>query len=64
MKNVSMAGPSIMPQKPKLEIPAKMAKKIKSSLIFVGFFTNFSFIHFIIKGFTKLSAKNEITTIE
>lgn len=59
-----MAGPSMMPQKPKLEIPATIAKKIKSSLILVGVLTNFSLIHLIIKGLMSVSATKEITKKE
>ena len=59
-----MAGPKIMPQKPKLDMPASIAKKISNSLILVGVLTSFSFIHFMMSGLMKVSAIIEITTIE
>ena len=55
-----MAGPKIIPQKPKLEIPAIIARKMRSSLIFVGVLTSFSLIHFIISGLMSVSAIKEI----
>ena len=64
MKNVTIAGPIIIPQKPNVERPATIEKKITSSFIFVGVFTTFLLIYFIIIGFTKVSANIEITTIE
>ncbi|KHF21937.1 hypothetical protein PO81_00245, partial [Vibrio parahaemolyticus] len=59
-----IAGPNIIPQKPKVEIPAIIAKKIKSSLILVGVFTSFLLIHLMIKGLIKVSAIKEITITE
>lgn len=41
IKKVRIAGPKIIPQKPKLEIPAIIDMKIKSSLILVGVLTSF-----------------------
>ena len=41
MKNVTIAGPIIIPQKPKVERPATIEKKIKSSFTLVGVFTTF-----------------------
>ena len=64
MKKVKIAGPKIMPQKPKLEIPATIDKKIKSSLILAGVFTSFWLIHLMIKGLIKVSATKEITSKE
>ena len=63
IKNVTIAGPSITPQKPNVVIPAIIAKKISSSFIFVGILTHFEFINLITSGFKSVSAANEITTI-
>ena len=49
------------PQKPNVEMPAIMAKKMSSSFIFVGILTNFEFINLMIGGFSSVSAPNEIT---
>lgn len=64
MKKVSMAGPKMMPQKPKVEMPASIAKKMSSSLIFVGVLTSLSFIHLMMSGLMKVSATSEMTMIE
>ncbi len=58
-----IAGPRIIPQKPKVESPAMIAKKISSSFIFVGTFANV-FMYFIISGFIKVSAMIDMTMIE
>lgn len=64
MKKVRIAGPKMSPQKPKVEIPASIAKKMRSSLMFVGVVTSFSLIHLMMNGLTKVSATSEMTMTE
>ena len=61
IKNVTIAGPRIMPQKPNVVIPAIIAKKMSSSFIYVGILTSFEFINLMTSGFRSVSAPNEIT---
>ncbi len=64
IKKVTIAGPIIIPQNPKVDNPATIEKKIKSSFILVGFFTTFKFIYLIMIGLIIVSAINDITIIE
>ena len=62
-KNVTIAGPSMTPQKPNVVMPAIIAKKMSSSFIYVGILTSFEFINLMTSGFSSVSAPNEITMI-
>ncbi len=64
MKNVTIAGPIIIPQNPKVERPATIAKNISISFTSVGVLTTFWFIYFIIIGLINVSVIIDITTIE
>ena len=59
-----MAGPSIIPQKPNVVSPAKMAKNISNSLTLVGVLTSLWLMYLMMSGLMKVSAIIEITTIE
>ena len=51
----------IIPQKPYVDIPAKIAKNIKSELIFVFVLTKYFLINPIIIDFTKVYAIRDMT---
>lgn len=54
----------MIPQKPKVESPASIAKNMISSFILAGLFTSLEFINLITRGFTKLSAMVDIIMTE
>ncbi len=64
INSVVIAGPSIMPQKPKVVNPAKIAKNISISFVVAFTFDSLLFMNLIIKGLIKVSATIDITMTE
>jgi uncharacterized membrane protein len=64
IKNVTNAGPIIIPQNPIVESPAIIEKKISNSFTAVGVFTTLLLMYLIIIGLIKVSAIMEMTIIE
>ena len=64
MRKEVMAGPTIIPQKPYVLIPAKIEKKIIIELILMVLFKKSSLITLIIIGLIMVSAMIEIITTE
>jgi hypothetical protein len=64
MKSVVIAGPSIIPQNPKVVKPAKMAKNINISFVVAFMLDSLLFINLMIRGLMKVSATKDMTKTE
>jgi len=64
INRVVMAGPKIIPQKPKVVNPAKIAKNINISFVVAFTFESLEFMNFMIKGLIKVSAIIDMTMTE